>query len=284
MNKFLLAIAAAGTATACVGPTPPAMAQISDAAIEHTYADLVDLALPAAAVIHARVDKQAELEAERAPNVRSGFTRLYVEAETLALLSGDSPIGESLRYLVDVPLDARGKAPRLKDREVLLFTRSVQGRPGEIALVGPHAQLDWTPALESRLRPILAEIAAPDTPPQITSVNEALSVQGNLAGESETQFFLDTDSGMPVSITVVRRPGMSPVWGVSWSEIVDQAASPPRADSIAWYRLACSLPDTLPGGVNLSSDGESQAQANADYRFVLDALGPCTRYRDGNRS
>ncbi len=279
LRNFLYMAAIACLFTAGCGLPQVVLAQPYPAGPAQTYADLADLAAKADSVIRAQIRKQAEVEPERSPGLRPGEVRLYIEAETTALLSGSRPVGESLRYLVDVPLDMDGKAPKLKKREVLLFTRRVDGRPGEIALAGPHAQLDWSPDLEARLRPVLAGFAAPDAPPAITGVREALSVEGNLADESETQLFLDTASGAPVSVTVVRRPGMRPVWGVSWSEIVDQAARPPQPQTLAWYRLACFLPPRLPRGANLSSDGASQAQAEADYRFVLDQLGPCQRNR-----
>jgi hypothetical protein len=186
-------------------------------------------------------------------------------------------VGESLKYLVDVPLDSRGKVPKLKKREMILFARPVAGRPSEIQLVDESAQLVWTPAREARLRPILAELAAPDAPPRITGVRDALSVAGNLAGESETQLFLDTVGGRPASITVTRRPGMDPAWGVSWTEIVDRAASQPRPDTLRWYRLACSLPASLPADANLAESPEDRQRAARDYALVMEALGSCPR-------
>lgn len=280
LEKILPVSGWLAAATLCAAVPSAALGQDEMGAEQLSYADLVDLSDPAESVIRARIRKQAELEPERAPGVRPGHTRLYIEAETVSLLTGRSAIGESLRYLVDVPLDERGRAPKLKKREVILFTRRSSGRPGEIALVGPHAQLIWTPELEARLRPVLAELAASEAAPEITGVREALAVEGNLAGESETQLFLDTDSGNPVSVTVVRRPGMRPVWGVSWSEIVDQAARPPQPGTLAWYRLACFLPAQLPREANLSNDPRSQARAADDYRFVMEQLGPCPRNRD----
>jgi hypothetical protein len=89
--------------------------------------------------------------------------------------------------------------------------------------------------------------------------------------------FVDTANGAPASLTVVRRPNMDPTWGVSWSEIVDQAAKPPERDTIAWYRLACSLPRSLPGGAYLQADAAGRTRAEADYRFIIDQLGPCER-------
>jgi hypothetical protein len=74
---------------------------------------------------------------------------------------------------------------------------------------------------------------------------------------------------------------MAPTWGVSWSEIVDQAARPPARDTLAWYRLACFLPAQLPASANLTRDGAARAPAAADYRYVLDQLGACPRYLTG---
>jgi hypothetical protein len=176
-----------------------------------------------------------------------------------------------------VPLDARGKAPKLKKRDFLLFARAVPGRPGELQLAGPTAQIPYDEATVARLRPILTELASPDAAPAVTGVRDALAVLGTLVGESETQIFLATKSGDPVSLTIVRRPGMEPVWGVSYSEIVDQAARPPVPNTLAWYRLACFLPAQLPRGANLSQDPAASARAAQDYAFVLDQLGQCSR-------
>lgn len=271
------ALAASGALLAAVLAPSAGLAQ-SPASVQPSFADLADLGDAAGVVARVKVKSQATLDPERARNVAPGHVRLYVEAETVALLAGNVPLGQSLRYLVDVPTDARGKPPKLKKREFILFARTVPGRPGELQLVGPSAQLPWSPDSEARLRPVLAQLVAADAPPRVTGVRDALSVEGNLVGESETQIFLATASGDPVSLTVVRRPGMAPSWGVSWSEIVDQAARPPRRDTLEWYRLACFLPDQLPASANLARDGAARSRAAADYRYVLEQLGSCPRY------
>ena len=173
-----------------------------------TYADFARLAELASIVALVEVRDQAVVRPERAPGLAPGHARLYVTAQTVALLASRSPIGESLNYLVDVPLDAKGRPPRLRK-----------------------------------------------------------------------QRFLETATGEPVSLTIVRRPGMDPQWGVSWSEIVDQSARPPEPETVEWYRLACSLPPQLPAGAYLQDDRESRVRAEADYRFVLEQLGPCERLR-----
>ncbi|MGJ8671281.1 MAG: hypothetical protein ACSHXK_17490 [Oceanococcus sp.] len=276
--KLKLAYSTVITAIFCSAVAFPAAAQSPDSfAPDPTFADLADLADSSQIVLRAEIRKQAEVELERSPGLQPGFVRLYIEARTGALISGSAPIGESLRYLVDVPLDSRGKAPKLKKREVLLFANTVTGSPGAIRLVGPRAQLLWNDGLEARLRPILGGLLAADSPPVVTGVRDALTVAGNLSGESETQLFLDTKNGDPVSITVIRRPQQSPVWGVSWSEIVDQAARPPQRQSIAWYRLACFLPARLPNEANLSREAAMRNLADSDYAFVMSSLGPCDR-------
>lgn len=270
-----LSLPSLGTSPAYAqGPAPTSEA--ADA-IGLTYADLADLSDAAQLVIRAKIRDQVTVDPVRAAGIAPGFARIFVEAQTLSLLSGQVPVGESLSYLVDVPLDSRGKVPKLKKQEVLLFARAVPGRPGELQLVGPHAQQIYSPALEAQVRPILAAMVAPDAPPHITGVRDALSVAGNLAGESETQVFLETRGGSPVSLTILRRPGRTPVWGVSWGEIIDQAARPPQANTLEWYRLACALPQRLPSSANLSRVPEERSRAERDYAFVLASLGPCVR-------
>ena len=259
--------------------TVPAVAQDAPSAPADslTYADLVGLAEAAPLVVRAEIRDQAALEPERSPGLAPGHVRLYIEARTRALIAGNVPLGEELRYLVDVPLTAKGKAPKLKKTEVLLFARTVPARPGEIQLVGEGAQQVYSADLESRLRPVLTSLVAPDAPPRVTRVADALAVEGTLVGESETQLFLDTENDGPVSITVVRRPNQQPRWGVSWTEIVDQSARPPQAQTLAWYRLACTLPAQLPSEANLSRDPRARELAARDYAFVLEQLGSCQR-------
>jgi hypothetical protein len=243
-----------------------------------TYADLATLSDAAELVIRAKIRRQTTVKPERAPGLAPGFARLYMEADTVAVIAGRSGLGPSFAYLVDVPLDARDKVPKLRKREFVLFARTVPGRPGEVQLVAPGAQLAFAPELETRLRPILTELyAAAGRPPRITGISDALAVPGTLAGESETQIFLATDDRSPVSITVLRRPGQRVQWGVSWGEIIDSAARPPQPETLRWYRLACSLPVQLPSNANLARDAAERRLAAGDYAFVREALGPCER-------
>ncbi len=263
-----------------VAPLPlGAQEQETARTAELTYADIVDLADEAPLVLRAQIRKQATVEPERSPGLEPGFVRLYIEARTSALIVGNVPVGESLRYLVDVPLDAKGKAPKLKKQEVVLFARPVRGSADQLQLVDPRAQFVYSEAFEARLRPVLGELLAQDAPPKVTGIRDALAVEGTLVGESETQLFLDTANDGPVSVTVVRRPGQQPRWGVSWSEIVDQSARAPQRNTLEWHRLACSLPDALPQNAILTRDPQARALAAKDYALVRSDLGECPRTR-----
>lgn len=249
-------------------PAPPAA----------TYADLADLADSAPLVLRAQVRKMLPVEPARATGLRPGLGRFYIEARTVAFLSGSGLIGEGLRYLVDLPLDAKGKPPKLKKAEVFLFARDPRGRPGEIQLVAPDAQVRWDAASEARLRAILAELHGPNPPPRISRLFEAIHVPGTLAGEGETQFSLLTGANTAASITVTHRSGQRPAWNVSFSEVVDSGGVP-LPETLAWYRLACFLPAALPPGTNLSATRLDAAQAESDWRLVRRDLGECPRNR-----
>jgi len=244
-----------------------------------TYADLADLADSAPLVIRAQPRKIVQVEPERARGLRPGWGRFYVEAKTEGVIAGTVPLGEALRYLVDLPLDPKGKPPAFKKKSVVLFARAVPGRPGELQLVRPDAQLLWDAQLDTRLRAVLKELYAPGAPHKVTGVREAIHVGGDLAGEGETQLFLATANGEPAAVTVNRTPGRPPRWSVSFSEVVAGDAAVPGRDTLGWYRLACFLPAQLPKAANISNAAADREAAARDYRFVIEQLGPCPRSR-----
>lgn len=254
-------------------------AEAVNSASDPTYADLAMLADSAQLVAHVQISKLAQIEPERAPGVRPGWGRFYVEAKTRAVLAGRSGLGESVRYLVDLPLDARGKPPKVKKQAFLVFGRAVAGRPGELQLAAPDSQIAWTAVTEARARGIVAEMAAAGAPVRVTGIREAIFVPGNLRGEGETQIFFNTVNDSAAMITVTHRPDAKPVWGVTFSEVSEAGQAVPPRDTLAWYRLACGLPAFLPKAANLSQTAEDQRQAEIDYRMVMTQLGPCLRNR-----
>jgi len=245
-----------------------------------TYADLADLALAAPVAVHLRIRDADALSPREAPNVPAGRRRFLVEADVVALIRGADGLPARVSYLIDVANDSRGRPARLRrGDEVLVLASRVAGRPAELRLVAPDAQLPYAAETAARLRAILRDSSAAGAAPRLTGIGRAFHVAGTLAGESETQIFLQAAGERPISLNVLRRPGEQPRWSVALSEIVDDAAAPPAPETLLWYRLACTLPPRLPAQ-SLSEAGPDEARAiQADYRVVLDGLGPCTRTR-----
>jgi hypothetical protein len=256
-----------------------AVSQPSEEAAAYSYADLADLSLAANIVARATIERASKLDEERAIGVPQGYARFYIEAELANLIRSDDAVPARINYLVDAPLDANGRSPRLRGRAVIILAQPVPGRRETVQLVSPDAQLPWSEAIETQIRAILVEAAAADAPGIVTGVGNAFSVPGALPGESETQIFLATSDGRPVSISVLRRPNQRPRWSVSLSEIVENASPPPQPNTLLWYRLACFLPPYLPE-TSLESMGRAQLDtARADYRMIVDHLGRCPRFR-----
>ncbi|EXS70553.1 hypothetical protein [Sphingobium sp. Ant17] len=256
----------------------PVIAQPVGAAAGLTYADIVDLADAAPMVAIVRIRNIIALKPDQATGVAPGHKRLFVEADVTSLIRGEAGISPLVTYLYDVRLDARGKIPKLKKAQVILFARPA-ARPGEVQLIAPDAQIPATPVQIDRVKSVLSALVAPNTPPRILGLGDAFHVAGTIAGEGETQIFLRTENGDPVSLSVLRRPGQPPRWAVALGEIVDEAARAPEPGTLLWHRLACSLPPALPPrAVRTLAVADAEA-ARADYRLVIDALGPCERTR-----
>lgn len=270
--------AAQSQISAAQTPVGRVVAQPSERVAGLSYADIADLADAAPLVAQARIGNIIKLKPAQAGTVPAGHQRLFVEANVTNLIRGEGGISPTVRYLYDAPLDARGKLPRLKKAQVIIFARAGT-RPGEIQLVARDAQIIASPAEIERVKAILSELVANDAPPRIIGLGDAFHVAGTIAGEGETQIFLRTENGDPVSLSVLRRPGQEPRWAVALGEIVDEAARPPARGSLLWYRLACGLPAELPArSVRALSAPDAEA-ARADYQVVLQALGPCGRTR-----
>lgn len=263
----------AGLAPLAAQPTRPAPALVEQPLPD--YSDYAALALAAPVVADAMIRSVAAVKGAQAVGLAPGQARFYVTADVAALLQGPAGLPARLSWLVDVPLDARGKAPRLNKQRVLIFARTLADRPAMLQLITPDAQRGWTPAADARTRGILREAVAADAPPVVTGVGNAFFVPGSLPGEGETQVFLQTAGARPVSLSVIRDAAGNRRWSVALSEVVDAATPPPPRDTLLWYRLACALPATLPPASAVDDEPANAAAAREDYAYVIAALGPC---------
>lgn len=263
---MLGASAAAAQSGPAAGP-PPA---------PESYADVADHAVESAVIIDARIRRIREIEPERAAGVPAHLIRLYIEADVQTVIYGRNPVASRIAYLTDQPRLANGRAPRLKRQRVLLFARPVS-IANQVQLVVPSAQLAWTLERDSISRSIAAELARGNVPPPITGIAQAFHVPGTIAGESETQVFLRTGNGQPVSLTILRRPGQPPHWAAAFGEIVDESAGVPAPRTLAWYRLTCGLPPALPRTSITANNPSDIEAASADYLLARRQIGPCDR-------
>ena len=284
MKAPILALSAVLAATLATAAPALAQPENQQGLQNLTYADLADLGAGAPVVAHLRVRGADRLNAREATSVRPGFTRLEVEAEVVALIRGAGGLPARIRYLVDLPNDSRGRPPRITRRsEYLVMATRVPSRPDELRLVTADAMVPYSPAAADMLRGIVREASGADAPPRIVGIGRAFSVPGNLPGESETQFFLLTADQRPISLTVLRRPGEQVRWSVALGEIVDEGAGPPRPDTLLWYRLACTLPASLPAEALSEASPDEARTIRADYRVIQQGLGRCARSRVPSR-
>jgi hypothetical protein len=262
------------TATAQSAPQTTQI-QASPAAVLPSYATAARQVLGAPLILDARIRRAVRIKGAEAANVAAGRVRFYIEADVTALIRGSNAVSTRIGYVADLPLNERGREPKLKKQRVLLFARAVPNRSDQVQLTGPESQRAWTPELDAFVRGIVREVVANDAPPAVTGVTNAFHVPGSLPGEGETQVFLQTANGAPVSLQILRRPGEQPRWAVSLGDIVDESAGPPKPNTLLWYRLACGLPRALPPESLESAEPANAATAREDYASVLRALGPC---------
>lgn len=241
------------------------------------YADVADAVSYAPVVAVATISRAEWLRKELAVNVPPGYARLLITASVTSLLRGENGLPARIEYLLDARLNQANRPPKLRKQKVLIAASPVAGKPGMLQLVSANGQLSWSADTEAKARAIIAELVLPSAPPQITGITSAFHVPGSLPGESESQIFLKAADGRPVSLAILRRPGEEPRWAVALGEMIDETAPSVAPDTLLWYRLACFLPESLPGAAVADLSSEDALAATLDYRFVITRLGPCHR-------
>lgn len=233
------------------------------------YADLADLVLASPFILRVLVTDSERLSARLAPDVPAGEERLLIGGRLVGVLKAEGVLPEGAEWLWQGP---RG-AMVMKGREFLLFARpGTGGKLGRLAqyqLVRRTGQLPLTPALEAQVRAILAEAAA--GVPQVKGVRSGFHVPGAIAGESESQIFLDMADGAPITLAILRRPGAEVAVLVATGDLIDESAAPVRPATLLWRTLACDLPETPPASLG------SDPGLLADYAAVRAAVGACGR-------
>lgn len=173
------------------------------------------------------------------------------------------------------PQDSRGKVPFSKGEPFIIFAEPLSGGGDPevfpLRLTSSVGQIPWSAESERQVRDILKQALAPGAKGlMVTGVRDAFHSQGSVPGMSESQFFLTTEGGRPVTLLVTREPSRSPVMTVSSSDLVDRARAV-EPWTLLWRGLACGMPEQLPEA--LASD----AGLSRDYAFALAEIGKCGR-------
>lgn len=244
-----------------------------------SYADIADLVVISPLIVDANVRNATKVAPEQAAGVPANLQRMLVEADVLALIRGEGGVMPRVKFVLDVPKDAKGKVPKLKKQRMYILGSTVTGRPGEVRLSRPNALIQWSAANDLLVRAITKEAVQIDAPHRITGITSAFYSAGTILGEGETQVFLKTERDQPLSLSILSRPGQDKRWAVSTAEVIDESATAPVRFTLLWYRLACGLPRDLSPELVEGAESDTAARAQADYKFVVDALGPCGRKR-----
>lgn len=244
---------------------PPQTASAPSAAL--AYVPLVDLSLAAPAIVRATITRTRRIGGEAAAGLAPGQTRLLVEAQVEAALIAPDTIPQKLSWLQDVPNEARDS---LKGQRLLAWLSTPNAR-GQAALIAGNAAQPWSAPLEARVRAVATEIQTGNVP-IVTGVSNGFRVPGTVAGEAESQFFLETADDRPLTLIVLDRPGQSRSISVASSDIIDESATSVKPETLLWYRLACALPARLPD----DAGGRDTALANT-WTSIIASLGPCIR-------
>ena len=129
-------------ASAQTAPTLPSSLAVQ--AENAAYADIADLVVISPLIIDATVRNARKISPEQAVGVPANMQRMLVEADVTALIRGQGGITPRIKLLLDMPTDAKGKAPKLKKQRLFLLGSTVSGRPGEIRLSRPNALVQWS--------------------------------------------------------------------------------------------------------------------------------------------
>jgi hypothetical protein len=257
----------------------PISASFAVPANNSSYADIADLVVLAPLIVDAQIRKTTKIPPEQAVGVPANIQRLLVEANVLALLRGNEGIADSVRFTLDVPKDAKGKIPNLKKQRFFLLGNKAAGLPGTIRLARPDALIVWSPGNDAMVRAVTKEAVLIDAPQPVVALTSAFHSPGTIIGEGESQIFVEAKGNQIYSLSVLSRPGMAKSWSVSTGEVIDGSATAPAKNSLLWYRLACGLPRDLDPTLVETTEADNVERAKADYRFVIQSLGPCDRTR-----
>jgi hypothetical protein len=173
------------------------------------------------------------------------------------------------------PSDSRGRVPIPKGAPLLLFAEPLGGGSDPavqpLKLLAEGGQQPWSAQVEAIVRDVLRQALSRNARVMlVTGVKDAFRSEGDVAGASESQFFLEATDGRPLTLLVTRQPGTEPLVRVATGDLVDRA-QPVAPRTLLWRGLACGMPDRLPA-VLAANPGLAE-----DYAVARAEIGACGR-------
>lgn len=240
-----------------------------------SWTDWADLALASPVILSGTVTDADRLSKREAPDLPPATARVLVRVGLDAVLTAPGVLPAEAAWLWQGPVDARGQLPFAKRSKLIVFARPLSGgadpQVQALQLVSAAAQQPWSADAEAVARGVLEAARALGVADlMVTGVDAAAATQGDLPGSSDSQFFLRTSAGRPVSLIVRRRPEQPARILATAGELVESAA-PIMPQTLLWRALACGLPPALPDGY------ADRTQLVEDYAAARAAIGACGR-------
>ncbi|MGL6044346.1 MAG: hypothetical protein ACRC1J_10510 [Sandaracinobacteroides sp.] len=274
MLAKLSAIARAIVAIAAAALAPDAVRSQQDGP-PLSWTDWADLALQSPVILSARVN-----DVDRAPKAEQaglppGQGRALVRSGLVAALKAPSVLPAEAAWMWQGPVNSRGQPPFARKDMVLVFGSALSGGGNPavlpLRLTGAAGQQTWSAEAEEIVRDVLRQAGAPGaTGLLVTALRDGFRSEGEVAGVSESQFFLTTESGGLLTVRVRRNPGAEPEVAVATGDLVDRAVKvAPR--TLLWRGLACGMP------AGLAQPHAADRELAADYAAAKASIGPCGR-------
>lgn len=264
--------AALALALSAAASAQPAASPATNESAMGEWTALADLALASPVILRGTVERVRRISGKAAADVPPGEARLLVEVELADVMKTPDILPAKAEWLWQGRLGEDGKAPFRKGDIVLGFLSAPTAGPKpdvlQYRLTASGGQRAWTAERETAVRALLTDAAAGGAV-MVTGVSDGFHTQGAVEGISESQFFLGTSVGKPLTLVVNRNGDAAPTVRVATGDVISASARPVVPRTLVWRGLACGLPKTLPAP--LATD----AGLAADYALALRAIGPC---------
>jgi hypothetical protein len=241
-----------------------------------SWTDWADLSLASPIVLRVKVADVDRLSKRDAPDVPAGEVRAIVRAALVAAIRAPGVLPAEAAWRWQGPADARGRAPIPEGADLLVFAEPLSGGANPAVqplklIGGTGGHQPWSAEGEAIVRDVLKQALVRGARPMlVTGVKDAYRTEGDVPGQSESQFFLEASDGQPLTLLVTRKPDAEPEVRAAIGDLVDRAR-PVQPRTLLWRGLACGMPDKLPREL------AANAGLATDYALARRQIGDCGR-------